>query len=181
MNSALLFTLMILAAIIMAVLPFGVLMGLGSAIGINGTDYRMIVGYILIGCATSYLTSFGSFALLQKSSCDEIKNIPQISANAGINLLFLVGAFALVGIIPWLRSVITDLLPPDIDPVVKLACVFAYYTAWATAFGFALGGTLSSSCAKAADTTEDATFAVPEETSAPASAPTGQLGAIPDE
>ena len=181
MNSTLLYTLMLLAAIIMAVLPFGVLMGLGSTLGIDGTDFRIIAAYIFIACAVSYLTSFGSFALIQKSNCKEVKNLRQIALNAGIALLFQIGIFAIVGIIPWFRNVVGNLLPPDTDAVVKLAVVFAYYSAWAAGFGFALGGTLSSSCAVA---TEESESLFPKEESFVSSNTNpvpDQLGAIPDE
>jgi hypothetical protein len=180
MNTTLLYILMFFGAVLMAVLPFGMLMGLASTIGIAGTDFRIIAGYIAWALVLNFVISLGSFSVLQKSNCDEIKNFRQIAANSGISVLFQVGAFALIGIIPWFRNVIANLLPPDLDPAVKLAIVFAYYSAWANSFGFAIGGTLSSSCARAIGP-ENAAFEVPQEETAPALAPSDQFGAIPPE
>jgi hypothetical protein len=168
MNTTLFYILMVFGSLLMAALPFGVLMGLGALLNIPGTSTEIFMGYGLIALVVIFLISFGSFALIQKSSCGEVKNYEQVAMNAGISVLFQFSALLLVSIIPWFRNIVSNILPPGIDPVVRLAAAYGYYSMWASGFGYALGGMLSSSCARAI-TPEEMTFKVPEEVSVPVS------------
>lgn len=130
----------------MAILPFGVFMGLGSILGTNASDPRLLVTFILLALVVSYLTSFGSFILVQRANCGKIKNLKQIATNAGLALgiqaLFLILAW----LIPGLRGIVSNLMPPDLDPNILDSVGYSYFSFWASLFGTAVGGTLSGIC-----------------------------------
>jgi hypothetical protein len=146
MDSTILYAMMIAMAILMAILPFGVFMGLGSILGTNASDPRLLVTFILLALVVSYLTSFGSFILVQRANCGKIKNLKQIATNAGLALgiqaLFLILAW----LIPGLRGIVSNLMPPDLDPNILDSVGYSYFSFWASLFGTAVGGTLSGIC-----------------------------------
>lgn len=151
MNATLLYILMAFGSLIMAALPFGVFLGLGSMLGIEGggggADARLKFALFVVALLVSFGISFGAFALLQKSNCGEVKNWKQVSLNSLLSMGFQAGMMILIALIPWFRTVVGDLLPPDVDAVVKDAVGYSYYSLWAMLFGMAIGGTMSSSCA----------------------------------
>lgn len=146
MDSTILYAMMIAMAILMAILPFGIFMGLGSILGTNASDPRLLVTFILLALVVSYLTSFGSFILVQRANCGKIKNLKQIATNAGLALgiqaLFLILAW----LIPGLRGIVSNLMPPDLDPNILDSVGYSYFSFWASLFGTAVGGTLSGIC-----------------------------------
>lgn len=140
--------MMISTALLMAMIPFAMFMGLGTLVGLSSSDWRIWFGYILLVLVSSYGMSMGAFVLIQRSNCGEIRNMKQISLNALFSMLFQVGMFLIVGLIPWFRNVIKDLMPPNLDANIKDSVGYSYYSFWAMLFGVALGGTMSGSCAK---------------------------------
>jgi hypothetical protein len=146
MDSTILYAMMIAMAMLMAMLPFGVFMGLGSIIGATASDPRLLVTFILLALVVSYLTSFGSFVLIQRASCGKIKNWKQIANNAGLALGIQAVFLLLAWLIPGLRGVVSNLMPPDLDPNILDSVGYSYFTFWASLFGTAIGGTLSGIC-----------------------------------
>jgi len=147
MDSTILYAMMIAMAMLMAMLPFGIFMGLGSILGANASDPRLLVTFILLALIVSYLTSFGSFALIQRSNCGKIKNWTQIANNAGLALGIQALFLLLAWLIPGLRGIVSNLMPPDLDPNILDSVGYSYFTFWASLFGTAIGGTLSGICA----------------------------------
>ena len=140
--------MMIVSGLLMAILPFGFFMGLGSFIGVTGSDPRIFVAYILAALVFSYLTALGSFAIIQKSSCGSIKNMKQIASNAALALGIQAGTLIVIKFVPFLRNVVSGLLPPDLDVNILDSVGYSYYSLWAALFGTAIGGTLSGVCGK---------------------------------
>ncbi len=147
MDNTILYAMMISAAVLMAVLPFGMFLGVGTLVGIPSSDWRIWVSYILLALMLSYGFSMGAFVLIQRSNCGEIKNMKQIALNSLFSMLFQVGMFVILGLLSWFRNVIRNILPPELDGNMKDAIMYSYYSFWAMMFGVALGGTMSGSCA----------------------------------
>lgn len=146
MDSTILYAMMIAMAMLMAMLPFGIFMGLGSVVGAAADDPRLLITFFLLALIVSYLSSFGSFALIQNANCSKIKNWKQIASNAGLALGFQ-GVFLLLAwLIPGLRGIVGNLMPPDLDPAIIDSVGYAYFSFWASLFGTAIGGTLSGIC-----------------------------------
>jgi hypothetical protein len=148
MNNTILYAMMISTSLLMAMLPFAMFMGIGTLVGVPSNDWRIWVGYLCLTLLASFGMSLGSFVLVQKSNCGEIRNFKQISLNALLSTSFQAGMFLIVGLIPWFRNVIKDLMPPDLDENIQDSVSYSYYSFWAMMFGMALGGTFSGSCAK---------------------------------
>jgi flagellar basal body-associated protein FliL len=130
---------------LMGILPFGVFMGLGKALEAPNDDIRLFVTYILVVLILSYITALGAFALVQNHNCRKV-NIKQVASNAGIAFGFQGVALLLTSLIPSLRDLVTNLLPPETDVVIKTSIGYSYWSFWAALFGIAVGGTLSGVC-----------------------------------
>jgi hypothetical protein len=147
MDNTLLYAIMIVVSLLMAILPFGVFLGLGTLLGVDSSDTRLLVVFFLAALVISYLTALGTFTLVQRQNCGGVKNMKQVASNAGIALGIQAGALALCFFIPGLRSLVTNLFPLDLDVRIQDSLGYGYYTFWAALFGTALGGTLSGVCA----------------------------------
>lgn len=130
----------------MAILPFGIFMGLGTMLSISSTDSRLLVVYILAALIFSYLTSLGAFALIQNFSCGSVKNMKQVATNASIALGIQAITLLLAWMFPSMRGIVSGLLPPDLDTSILDSVGYSYYSFWAALFGTAIGGTLSGIC-----------------------------------
>lgn len=139
------YVMMITVALFMAVLPFGVFMGLSHALSVEATDVRLLVTYLLAALILGYLLSFGAFALIQNQNCKKV-NLKQAASNAGIALGFQTVVLGLTYFIPFLREIVTNLLPTDTDIAIKDSIGYSYFSTWAALFGVAIGGTLSGVC-----------------------------------
>ena len=146
MDSSIIYAFMAALGILMAILPFGVFMGIGPAIGASSNDSRLLITFFLAAAAVAYLTSFGAFLMIQKSSCGKIKNMNQVSSNALIALGIQAITLFLVWLIPFLRGLVTNLLPPDLDVAILDSVGYAYWAFWASVFSTAIGGSLSGIC-----------------------------------
>ena len=147
MDNTLLYAIMIVVSLLMAILPFGVFLGLGTLLGVNSSDARLLTVFFLGALVISYLTALGTFTLIQRQNCNGVKNMKQVASNAGIATAIQAGVLALCYFIPGLRSLVTNLFPLDLDVRIQDALGYGYYTFWAALFGTALGGTLSGVCA----------------------------------
>jgi len=145
MDNTLVFVMMICVALLMGILPFGVFMGLGKALEASVDDTRLLVSYILLALILSYGIAFGAFALIQNNNCGKV-NIKQVASNAGISLGIQAVTLPLIWFVPSLRSLVTNLLPPDTDTVIMTSIGYSYWSLWAALFGMAIGGTLSGVC-----------------------------------
>jgi hypothetical protein len=148
MDNSILYVMMIVNSLLMAMLPFGFFLGLGSVLGVGSTDTRLFVAYVLAALVFSYLTALGAFALIQRSSCGSVKNMKQIASNSALALGIQAGTLLVVYFMPFLRNIVSGLLPPDLDPNILDSVGYSYYSLWAALFGTAIGGTLSGVCGK---------------------------------
>lgn len=146
MDNTLLYVIMIVVSMLMALLPFGVFLGLGSLLDVGSSDVRLLTVFFLAALIISYLTSLGTFTLIQRQNCGSIKNMKQVASNAGIALAIQAGVLALCYFIPGLRNLVTNLFPLDLDPLIQDSLGYGYYSFWAALFGTAVGGTLSGVC-----------------------------------
>jgi hypothetical protein len=169
MNTSILYAVMVCAGLLMAVLPFGIFLGIGTLMGIPSSNIGLKIAYMLGLLAVTYGVSFGSFALIQKSNCGEIKNTKQIALNSLIPMLFNAFLVILVVFIPWFRNVIGNLTPPTMDLSVRDSISYSYYAFWGTVLGIALGGTMSASCGKDTFLLETINKALTEAPTAPVS------------
>ena len=148
MDNTMIYVMMIVNALLMAMLPFGFFMGLGSLLGVESSDPRIFVAYILAALVFSYLGALGAFALIQRSNCGSVKNMKQIASNSSLALGIQAGTLLVTYFIPFLRGIVSGLLPPDLDKNILDAVGYSYYSMWAALFGTAIGGTLSGICGK---------------------------------
>lgn len=146
MDATIVFVMMIVCGLLMALLPFAFFMGLSSILGAGVSDPRLLVAYILCALVFSYLSSFGAFALTQRANCGGVKNMKQIALNSGLATGIQAVVLFLVWLIPFLRNIVTGLLPPDLDSNILDAVGYSYFSLWAALFGIAVGGTLSGIC-----------------------------------
>jgi hypothetical protein len=142
MDNSLVFVMMICVGMLMAVLPFGVFMGLGTVLEIQASDTRLVTCYILLALILSYVLALVAFSLIQSNSTGKY-NIKQVAANAGISLALQSITLFLVWLIPSLRGLVTNLLPPDSEEEVTISIGYSYWSFWAALFSVAIGGTLS--------------------------------------
>jgi hypothetical protein len=146
MDSTLLYVMMIVSAMLMGVLPFGVFMGLGTATGIASTDPRILITFFLAAAVLAFLINLGANAAVQRSNCGSVKNWNQILNNSAIAFGIQSVTLLLVWLIPALRGVVSGLFPPDTDPVILDSISYSYFSAWAALFGTAISTTLSGIC-----------------------------------
>ena len=146
MNTALTICLMICMFLLMAVLPFFVFIGLGSLFNTNSNDSRLILSLFLLSGIVAFLTSFGVFLLVQKSDCGQIKDTNKALNTAGIAMLVQLVVMALVWLIPPLRHVVSNLLPPDTDSNIGDGLSYGYFSGFAGVFTMLIGTNLSGVC-----------------------------------
>jgi hypothetical protein len=146
MDATLVYVIMIALGLLMAVLPFGVFMGLSTLLGRSSGDNAVLLTYFLAAIVIGYFAAFGAFALIQRSNCGSVKNLKQVATNAGLSTAVQAGTLGLVWIFPSLRGLVTGLFPPDSDPIILDSIGYSYFAFWASLFGTAIGGTLSGIC-----------------------------------
>lgn len=146
MDNSILYGLMIVVAILMAILPFGVFIGFTRLLATDYNDGRLIVIMFLLATIFMFGISLGSFALVQHANCGSIKNMSQISINASIATAFEIGALFLAWLIAPLRNIIVNLIPQSLDGAIQNALGYSYYGFWGALFGIAIGGTFSAVC-----------------------------------
>jgi hypothetical protein len=146
MDNTLVYVMMIVIGFLMAVWPFAIFMGLTTLLGLPTDDTRILVTFILLVCVLAYGTALGAFALIQRNSCGEVKNMRQVASNAAMSLAIQAISVVTVTFIPGLRRIVTNLFPPDMSPAISNAIGYSYYGFWASVFGTAIGGTLSGVC-----------------------------------
>ncbi len=146
MDATLVYVIMIALGLLMAVLPFGVFMGLSTLLGRGSGDSSVLLTYFLASLAIGYLAALGAYALIQKTNCGSVKNMKQVATNAGLSTGVQAVILGLIWFFPSMRGLVTGLFSPDSDPIVLDAIGYSYYAFWASLFGTAIGGTLSGIC-----------------------------------
>jgi hypothetical protein len=147
MDNTILYAMMLTFGLLLFVLPFGIYLGLATMISASASDPRLLLVYVLAAIIFSYVGSLGAFALIQKQNCGSVKNIKQIASNAGIAAGIQAVTLFLVWLVPFFRDLVSNLLPPDQDPLWHVSIGYGYYSMWAILYGIAIGGTLSGVCA----------------------------------
>lgn len=146
MDQSILYVVMIALGFLMAGVPFGVFTGLGTLLGAAADDPRLFAVYLLGSAVLMFAFSFGAFALIQNTNCGSVKNYKQISANAGIATALQTGMALLATFVPFLRNIVVNLLPPDVDAHIRDAVGYSYFNFWGALFGTAIGGAASAVC-----------------------------------
>jgi hypothetical protein len=146
MDSSILYALMVAIGIFLAILPFGVFIGLTQLLSANADDGRLLVVLFLAAAVIMFGTSLGSFALIQKNNCGSVKNMTQVATNAGIATAIQTFVLFLAWLITPLRNIIMNLFPTELDASVRNALGYSYYGFWGGLFGIAIGGTFSAVC-----------------------------------
>ena len=132
--------------LLMFTIPFLVFMGLGSALGTQPDEVRVLISYFLFAGIVVFLASLGVFVLMQKEDCGKVQSVQKAANNSGLALLIQVATLVLVWLITPLRGVVTNLLPPDIDPNISASLGYGYFGAFAGAFSTLIGATFSGMC-----------------------------------
>jgi len=146
MNMAITICLLICIFLLMFMVPVLTFMGLSSALGANSSEMRVLVAFFMIAGIVVFLASMGVFALMQKEDCGKVQSMTKIVNNAGLALLIQVATLVLVWLIPALRGVITNLLPPDTDTNISDALAYGYFGGFAGAFSTLIGASFSGMC-----------------------------------
>jgi len=137
---------MLSVGILMFMLPFFIFVTLGGALGAVAGDMRLLGALIVGGAILMYIVGIGAFSLMQRYNCGKVQSMRRISDNAGISVAIYSGMMGVAAAIPRLRSVVTDIISPEVEENVRDALGYGYFSFWGSLFGIAIGGTLSSIC-----------------------------------
>jgi len=132
--------------LLLSAVPLLVFMGLGSALGTKSDDFRVLLAFFMLAGIIAFLASLGVFALMQKEDCGKVESMTKVANNAGLALLIQVGVLVLVWLVKPLRGIVTNLLPPDIDPNISDAIGYGYFGGFAGAFSTLIGASFSGMC-----------------------------------
>jgi hypothetical protein len=147
MDQSLIYLIMGLGGLFLAVIPFGIFMGLATQFGIEDMGSpQLMVALFVSTIIVTYLSALGSFAGIQAQSCGKVKNMKQIAGNAGITTLIVVLSVVLAVFVPGLRNIVVKLFPPSVDSRIAEAMGYAYYMFWGGLYGFATGGYMAAVC-----------------------------------
>jgi hypothetical protein len=146
MNMTLTICLLICMFLLMGILPLFVFMGLGSMLGTQSNDIRVLISLFMLAGIIAFLASLGVFALIQKEECGKVQSMEKAASNAGIALFIQIGVLVLVWLVTSLRGIVTGLLPPDIDPNISDAIGYGYFGGFAAMFSTLIGANLSGMC-----------------------------------
>ncbi len=131
----------------MAAVPFGVFMGGTALFGISDPASSQLLVILFISVLViSYLTGLAALSVVQANSCGKIKSMKQIAGDAGLSTLIISIVLALAIFFPSLRSLVTGLFSPTIDPVIVQAIGYSYFLFWGALYGLVTGGYLSANC-----------------------------------
>jgi len=149
MDKSLIYLIIGLAGLLFSAIPYGVFMGLATQLDIQdiASPYLIVILYT-ITIVIGFLSALGSFAAIQHQSCGSIKNMGQITGNAGMATAIIVLILSLAVAIPGLRSVVVDLFPPSMDPKITISLGYSYFLFWAALYGFSTGGFMAANCGK---------------------------------
>ena len=146
MNLGITIALVICMFLMMGTIPLLVFMGLGSALGTQSSEMRVLIAFFLFGGIIVFLASLGAFVLMQKEDCGKVQSVAKAANNAGLAMLIQVATLVLVWLITPLRGIVTNLLPPDLDPNISDALGYGYFGAFAGAFSTLIGASFSGMC-----------------------------------
>jgi len=146
MDNTILYVMMICVSLFNAIIPFAVFLGLGTILGSESVDGRLLLVALLAILVCTFLSSLGAFALIQKESCGSVQNMKQVANNAGLALGIQTVVLFIVWLIPFFRNIVSGMLPPDIDPKILDAMGWSYFAFFGSLFGVSIGGTLSGMC-----------------------------------
>lgn len=132
--------------LLMGMLPLLVFMGLGSALGTQSGEIRVLVSFFLFAGIVAFLASLGIFTLIQKEDCGKVESMTKALNNAGLALFIQVAVLVLVWLVTPLRGVVTNLLPPDIDTNISDGLAYGYFGGFAGMFSTLIGASFSSMC-----------------------------------
>ena len=147
MDQSLLYLVMILGGVLMAAVPFGVFMGSTALFGITDSASSQLLVILFISVLViSYLTGLAALSVVQANSCGKIKSMKQIAGDAGLSTLIISFVLALAIFFPGLRTLVTGLFSPTIDPLIVQAIGYSYFLFWGALYGLVTGGYLSANC-----------------------------------
>lgn len=136
-----------LAGLVCSTIPFAVYMGLSTTFHITdmNSSQLLVILYVITVCIV-YLSSFGSFMAIQSHNCGKIKNMKQLAGNAGLTTIIVVLTLTLAVFIPWIRTIVLEILPPSTDVHFTTALGYAYFLFWGALYGYSTGGFMAANC-----------------------------------
>ena len=87
MNVGITIALVICMFSMMGMIPLLVFMGLGSALGAQSSETRVLVAFFLFAGIVVFLTSLGAFVLIQKEDCGKVQSVAKAANNAGLAMI----------------------------------------------------------------------------------------------
>ena len=146
MNFTLTLTLMLCMFLLMGALPFFVFIGVGGPMGIMASDPRLLGAMFLLAGVVAFLATFGIFLLAQQQDCGKVQNPQTAIINASYALVIQLFVLFAVWLMPPLRNVVGNLLPPDADANLRDGVSYGYFSAFAGVFSMLLGANLAGTC-----------------------------------
>ena len=146
MDTTVLSTIMLAVGVLMFMFPFFVYVTLGPLLSATENDPRLLGTLLVGGAILLYGISVGVFTLVQRYNCGSVQSMKRITDNAGTSTLIYSVLMLLATFVPWLRSVVTNILPPEVGANISQSLGFGYYSFWGSLFGIAVGGSLSGIC-----------------------------------
>jgi hypothetical protein len=147
MDNAVLYAFMIVLGVLMFGFSFAflhILEYLGAAT--LQTNYWSVFFTLLAGGALlMYFASAAAFSAVQYTNCKKIK-AAQVFSNAAISTAISSAFTLLAGVLPFLRDIVKNLLPLDLNPTLSESFAFGYYNFWGAMFGVVVGGSFSAIC-----------------------------------
>jgi hypothetical protein len=145
MNSTLLYVAAVGVGLLMFALPFLIFLGIGTLMHIENTDPRLFTTYVLAALVLSFASGMGVFALIQNQNCGKVE-MRQVASNAALAFAIQTAAIGLTWFFPSLQSILTNLLPTDLDPALPTSIAYGFYSFWAAMYGITIGGSFSAVC-----------------------------------
>jgi hypothetical protein len=143
MDNSLLGLFMLLIAVMLASLPTGYFMLVGSTMN----PFSANMGLVALLLVAMFLMTLGFGTALQSSNCGGVKDVKRVAQNAGIATGILTG-FLIIPIahIPWLHNMASSLYNKGGTDAERIPIDIGFWALWGALYGFAVGGTLSTSC-----------------------------------
>ncbi len=83
---------------------------------------------------------------IQSNNCGKIKNMKQLAGNAGLTTIIVVLTLTLAVFVPWIRTIVLEILPPSTDTHFTTALGYAYFLFWGALYGYSTGGFMAANC-----------------------------------
>ena len=147
MENSVLYAFMIVLGVLMFGFTYGVLHILHyfAETTLVNNYWSVFLTLLFGGSLLMYLASAAAFSAVQYTNCKKVK-ATTIFSNAAISTGISAAFTLLAGLVPFLRGLVKNLLPLDLDPTLSESFAFGYYNFWGAMFGVVIGGSFSAIC-----------------------------------